>query len=81
MCKQLFQVITKKKLPCFFRFRKKPIDINQEIIEMSSQIGSIYEFCSFVTTCYNLTNCTYPQCTVRNFNDKLKQVVVETNKS
>ena len=54
------------------------MDINQIIIELSSQIGSIQQFCSFVSTFCNLTNCTRPRCDIRSFNDKLKQVVVES---
>ena len=55
------------------------MDINQEIIEMSSEIGLINEFCLFVSTFFNLTNCTYPQCSLRIFNERLKQAVVESN--
>ena len=54
------------------------MDINQIIIELSSQIGSMQQFCSLVNTFCNLTNSTCPRCGIRSFNDKLKQVVVES---
>ena len=76
--KSFSRSLQRKILPCFFRLRKKPMDVNQEIIVMSSQIGSVYEFGSFVTTFYDLTNWTYPQCNIRSFNNK---VVVESSRS
>ena len=73
---ELFQVITK----IFFFFRlKKSMDINRQIIELSSQIDSIQEFCSFVNTFYNLTKCGYPQWNIRSFNEILRQEVVFEN--
>ena len=55
------------------------MDINRQIIELSSEIGSVQEFCSFVNTFYSLTKCTYPQCNIRSFNEILRQGVVFEN--
>ena len=55
------------------------MDINQQIIELSSEIGSIQEFYLFVNTFYSLTKCTHPQCNIRCFAEILRQEIAFEN--
>ena len=43
------------------------MDINQQIIDLSSEIALIQEFCSFVNTFYTLPKCAHPQCNIKCF--------------
>ena len=72
--KQKHKSFSRSLLRNFFFRLKKSIDINRQIIELSSQIGSIQEFCSSVNTFYNLT-----QFNMRSFNEILSQEVVFKN--
>ena len=53
------------------------MDTFHQMIEISSQIGSIEKFCSLVNTYQKLTKCTYTQCAIKGFTDKLRTAVVE----
>ena len=57
--KQKQKSFSRPLLRIFFFRLKKSVDINRQIIEVSAQIGSIQEFCSFVNTFYSLTKCTF----------------------
>ena len=59
--------------------KKKSVNINQQIIDLSSEIALIQEFCSFVKTFYSLTKCAHPQCNIRRFSKILKQEIVFEN--
>ena len=43
------------------------MDINQQIIDLSSEIALIQEFCLFVNTFYTLPKCAHPQCNIKCF--------------
>ena len=45
----------------------------QKVIEISSQLGSIEEFCKFVNSFHSITKYTEPNCHVGNLGPKLKQ--------
>ena len=55
------------------------MDINQQIIDLSSEIALIQEFCSFVNTFYSLTKCAHLQCNIRCFAEILQQEIVLEN--
>ena len=55
------------------------MDINQQIIDLSSEIALIQEFCLFVNTFYSLTKCAHPQCNIRCFAEILQQEIVFEN--
>ena len=55
------------------------MDINQQIIDLSSEIALIQELCSFVNTFYSLTKCAHPQYNIRCFAEILQREIVFEN--
>ena len=53
----------------------------QKVIEISSQLGSIEEFCKFVDSFHSITKCTEPNCPVGNLGSKLKKEMFDENLS
>ena len=53
----------------------------QKVIEISSQLGSIQEFCKFVDSFHSITKCTEPNCPVGNLGSKLKKEMFDENLS
>ena len=45
----------------------------QKVIEISSQLSSVLEFCKFVDSFHSITKCTKPNCPVGNLGSKLKK--------
>ena len=56
----------------FFRTRKAMYKV-QKVIEISSQLGSIEEFCKFVDSFHSITKYTEPNCHIGNLGPKLKK--------
>ena len=45
----------------------------QKVIEISSQLSSILEFCKFVDSFHSITKCTKPNCPIGNLGSKFKK--------
>ena len=56
----------------FFRIRKAMYKV-QKVIEISSQLSSILEFCKFVDSFHSITKCTKPNCPIGNLGSKFKK--------
>ena len=53
----------------------------QKVIEISSQLSSILEFCKFVDSFHSITKCTKPNCPIGNLGSKLKKKMFDVNLS